>query len=445
VTALLAVNAGNAHPSCGVSNEAALRAAEEMFAGSEGRRKVLILIHPGAEPEPGNCPWSTVSIATRGDALKAAGVTIVAVNGASIAASSEVMSGLIVPNRGQGIGRQALRYGLQRVWPDVLVRSGTLTDELPANIDYVPGSAQPPAAYDAASRTLTWQLTDLARAATHRFAFRIRPREEGLWPTNVEASAALTDGWGNGHRVEYPVPEIRVYGELPPTPTFTPTPPGPTPTRGPTKIPVPIYLPVLPNTEPCTPETRHADIALVIDTSGSMSGSTTPGGPTKLEAAKSAARSFLEQLSAARDQAALVQFNTEATLLVPLGPDPAAAIAGLDQLVQASGTRIDLALDMASQELRGPRSRVEADGVIVLLTDGEPTGTTPDEVRAAGARAASAGLLVFTIGLGPDVDHQLMTDVASRDDWYFYAPDSSDLSAIYARIAVSIPCKPDWP
>ena len=42
-----------------------------------------------------------------------------------------------------------------------------------------------------------------------------------------------------------------------------------------------------------TDETRNTDVALVIDISGSMSETTSPGGPTKLEAAREAARSFL--------------------------------------------------------------------------------------------------------------------------------------------------------
>ena len=78
-------------------------------------------------------------------------------------------------------------------------------------------------------------------------------------------------------------------------------------------------------------------------------------------------------------------------------------------------------------------------------TDGEPTGTTPDEVRAAAEAAKGDGILLFTIGLGQDVDQDLLRDVATRPEWYFYAPDTSDLAAIYEKIAYEIPCKPMWP
>ncbi len=60
--------------------------------------------------------------------------------------------------------------------------------------------------------------------------------------------------------------------------------------------------------------------------------------------------------------------------------------------------------------------------MIILLTDAAPTGVTPDEVRVAAARAKAAGMLIYTIGLGQDVDHALLADVASKPEWYFFAP-----------------------
>lgn len=457
IRALFAASAGRA-TGCGVNTMAALRVAKDAFADSPpGRRKVLVIVHGGIEPEPGACPWDVNKIAALAGELKAAGVTIVAVNPAnspSIAASSEILGRNLVAPRGQGEGRVALRRTLSRVWPDALLQSGTLRDTLPANIDYVPGSAQPPAAWDAASRTLTWTLRDLARTDTHAFSLRILPRAEGLWPTNVEAVAEGIDGWGKPIRASLPIPKIRVYGALPPSPTSSPTrtpsptstgTSEPTPTTGPTRPPRPIYLPLLLHTQPCQPDTRNADVALVIDTSGSMSEATRPGGPTKLAAAQDAARAFLGQLKAGRDQAALIQFNNSATVTVALTPDIAAVTAGLASLSQASGTRIDEALDAAVAELTGPLRRSANNPVIVLLTDGEPTGVTPDEVRKAALRARSAGLLVFTIGLGSAVDHALLGDVASRPEWYFFAPDTTDLAAIYGRIVYELPCRPQWP
>ncbi|MBK7781958.1 MAG: VWA domain-containing protein [Ardenticatenia bacterium] len=123
----------------------------------------------------------------------------------------------------------------------------------------------------------------------------------------------------------------------------------------------------------------------------------------------------------------------------------AAVTAGLDRLTQASGTRIDLALDSAVAELTGSARRAGNNPVIILLTDGEPTGTTADQVLAAALRAKATGLLVFTIGLGQAVDQALLGSIASRPEWAYFAPDTSDLVGIYERIVYVIPCMPEWP
>jgi len=130
---------------------------------------------------------------------------------------------------------------------------------------------------------------------------------------------------------------------------------------------------------------------------------------------------------------------------VPLTPGIAEVEAGLDRLTQESGTRIDLALDAARGELTGPARREGNNPVLILLTDGEPTGTTPEEVRAAADRAKEPGVLLFTIGLGQAVDHDLLRDVAGQPEWYFFAPDTSDLEDIYGQIVFEIPCIPAWP
>jgi len=339
---------------------------------------------------------------------------------------------------------------LHRDRPDVLARTGTVVDVLPANIDYVAGSARPPAAWDPASRTLTWTLADLP-LGTSTFRLSIRPREEGEWPTNVRAHAEIVDGWNHPGRVDYPVPRIRVYGELPtPTPSRTPSPtatrtPEPTDTPRPTGIPVPIFLPVVLNNPACDVTTRYADLVLALDTSGSMSEPTSPGGPTKLEAAREAARAFALQLTAGSDQVAVVQFNGAVETLAELTDDPAVAAAALDRLTQDTGTRLDLALERGRQILEGPGRRPTNNPVLVLLTDGEPTGTTPGEVRAEAQRVHDAGVTVYTIGLGSSIDAALMRDVASRPEWFFAAPDTADLARIYEQIVVELPCEPEWP
>jgi hypothetical protein len=59
-----------------------------------------------------------------------------------------------------------------------------------------------------------------------------------------------------------------------------------------------------------------------------------------------------------------------------------------------------------------------------------------DEAR----RAKEAGVLVFTVGLGQDLDVAALAAIASRPAYYFRAPDAEALDAIYRTIAVAVPC-----
>jgi Ca-activated chloride channel family protein len=185
----------------------------------------------------------------------------------------------------------------------------------------------------------------------------------------------------------------------------------------------------------CPPGVRpKADIVLVLDASSSMAG-------PKLEAAVSAALSFVGLLDLPRDHAAIIAFDSEAHLASGLTGSRAALRVALAQTGTAIGTRIDLGLDAALAELSGPRARADAVPVIVLLTDGRPEGGTEDLVRAAAGRARLADVAVFTIGLGADVDGELLSDVATDPSRYYYAPGAADLESIYNRIAAGIPCR----
>ena len=432
-------------------NYAGLKTASDLFdAQSATRRRVIVLVspEPPATTNPNLPPTDDPAAVALADSLRAAGVLVITVNESSPVASGDLFDDIQVLPRAMGAGRPVHRRMLERYRPAYLVKSGALVDKLPANMVYVPDSADPPATWDAAARTLTWNLLNLP-ISTSLFSFEVRPSEEGEWPTNIEARADVTaDGWDHKNEVRYPIPRVRVYGEPPPTKTPTPTrtlTPEPTATPRPTGVPVPIYLPILLKMQPCKPETKSVDIALVIDTSGSMSETTSPGGPTKLQAATDAARTFLGQLVAGRDQATLVQFNNAAHVVVPLSDGGAAAVAGLALLTQDNGTRIDLGLDAAAGALAVPERKASNTPVIILLTDGEPTGATPDEVRVAALRAKGAGMLVYTIGLGTSIDVALMRDVATKPEWFYSAPDTADLAAIYGQIAFEIPCKLEWP
>ncbi len=128
-------------------------------------------------------------------------------------------------------------------------------------------------------------------------------------------------------------------------------------------------------------------------------------------------------------------------LAQPLGGDAGRLGAALRGLVPAPGTRIDLGLALALDELQGPRRRPTADRALVLLADGLPSAGTEPEVRAAARRARDARVEVFAIGLGADVDPALLAAVTGDARRVYLAPTERDLAAIYADIARLVPCR----
>ncbi len=256
------------------------------------------------------------------------------------------------------------------------------------------------------------------------------------------------------------------------TPTLTETPtstntPSPTSTPTATPLPEPIYLPVALG-ERCDPLLRKADVALVIDTSTSMLRPTRTG-REKFSAAQDAAKQFVSalrlDLGADGDAIAIVGFNDAAWTELALDHSSEAAEAAIESLAErvASGTRLDLALHEGARALRDPSRGADRIPVMILLTDGlpnrvptpMPAGTQEETVFDAAAAAKAEGVEIFAIGVGrPEaedpidrVNADLLRAVATSPDMAFVTPDAEELAAIYARIAVRLPCPPErfWP
>jgi len=223
------------------------------------------------------------------------------------------------------------------------------------------------------------------------------------------------------------------------TPSATPT---ATDTATPTAEPMPLYLPLAVH-ERCDPTQQRIDVALVIDASTSMKEPTRLGRP-KIAAALEAARAFLELLQLddpQGDQAAIVTFNSDAWILAPLTSVRSDLNAALDDVSLGQQTRLDRAVAVGAQALADrTRRRVGNEPVLVLLTDGR---ANPVPIEAAVAEAEltkAAGVTLFTIGLGEDIDAEGLAAMASTSSGFLRAPDAEDLAEVYARVARSIPC-----
>jgi Ca-activated chloride channel family protein len=142
---------------------------------------------------------------------------------------------------------------------------------------------------------------------------------------------------------------------------------------------------------------EKASVVLVTDESGSMSA--TDVDPSRLEAARSAAKSFLDRVP---DQllVGFVGFSSQTNAVVEPTLDRTPVKSALDALrpdgATASGDALDAALDRLAAR-RGKDGK-RAPAAVILLSDGARTeGSDPLE---AAQRAKQLGIPVSTVALG---------------------------------------------
>jgi hypothetical protein len=84
----------------------------------------------------------------------------------------------------------------------------------------------------------------------------------------------------------------------------------------------------------------------------------------------------------------------------------------------------------------------------VVVTDGLPNPSTPADALAVADRVKASGTAIDVIGIGLDVDPDLLRALASSPDRYHYAPDAEDLHEIFSDLVWEpLPCggMPTWP
>lgn len=324
-------------------------------------------------------------------------------------------------------------------------------DEVVDALEILPGSVAPAATV--AGNAITWSFPP-GLAETMTMTYRLQPRVATFDGVAASGSLVYTDSLGVAAVQPVPPANLRVTG-----PCITPSPPAepsattaptasptasptarPTATPAPTPLPRPLFLPLL-LTEACASVHQRVDVVLVLDTSGSMAG-------PKLVDAQAAALAFVDlmDLAPGRDQVAVVRFDTTAEVAQGLTGDRVAVEAAIRGLAAREGTYMDRGLAAALGELTGPRRNEANTAVAVLLTDGQQTGG-PAAALAAADQVRAAGVRLYTIGLGADVDGATLAAMAGGGGRYRYAPDSGALAAIYAEVARDIQCPAEglWP
>lgn len=167
-------------------------------------------------------------------------------------------------------------------------------------------------------------------------------------------------------------------------------------------------------------ETGDMAVALVVDRSGSMSGS-------RMEDTKKAVTNFVRTIDE-NIEAGLIAFESDATVITPVGNGRNNVLQGINSLDAGGGTNIYAGLKLAGQELDGKSGRK----VIILLSDGEDGNAGMiDEVLDDLKRR---NIYVYTIGVG-GADTEYLSYIARKCDGKFIQADTSEvLGEIYSAI-----------
>lgn len=218
-------------------------------------------------------------------------------------------------------------------------------------------------------------------------------------------------------------------------------------------------------------------VVLAFDVSGSMAAEDLE--PNRMEAAKTAARDFVERQPSTM-AIGIVAFSDSGLAVQPPTNDKEVLLAAIDRLRPERGTSLGYGISTAltsifSEEAKQVERRysnlppdqiptptplpdgVYTPAVVVLFTDGE--NTAPPDPAAAAQLASDRGVRIYTVGIGSpqgatlevegflvhtSLDESMLRGVAEMTDGaYFNAASPEDLEAIYAAIEPELVIEPE--
>jgi Ca-activated chloride channel family protein len=193
---------------------------------------------------------------------------------------------------------------------------------------------------------------------------------------------------------------------------------------------------------------REGTVILAVDTSASMAA--TDLTPTRMDAAKAAARAFVEK-QPPDVRIGVVAFSGSGLVTQEVTADRPSVVAAIDRLRPDGGTGLGSGLQTAlgaivgkpvlvdrgtapGVEQQGPDLGYHGSAAVVVFTDGENTDA-PDPLEVADL-ASSAGVKVYPVGLGSPqgavlqidgfslatrLDEPMLRDIASHTDGRYIA------------------------
>jgi len=173
----------------------------------------------------------------------------------------------------------------------------------------------------------------------------------------------------------------------------------------------------------------RAKLLFVIDHSGSMSDEV--GGATKQLAAMRGVLAAIPELSPL-DEVGIMSFDTEASWDLPFTPvsETERIRSAISSLNKGGGTNLSAAME---EMIRGFGERGPTKRHAVILTDGlTPTA----DFQGLASRLSSAGVTVSTIGIGDDIDEELLANIAEWCGGTFYRAQLDQIPAVIDKETV---------
>jgi VWFA-related protein len=171
----------------------------------------------------------------------------------------------------------------------------------------------------------------------------------------------------------------------------------------------------------------HAAVAL--DVSASMT--------DNLDQARDAALHFLQQTIQPKDRASIITFNDRPLLAVKFTKDLTTLAGGLAGLKAERGTALYDTIIFSLFYFNG----VKGQRALLLLSDGKDEGSRFSYEDALDY-ARRAGVTVYAIGLGDDIDRKKLEKISEETGGRaFFVPKAAELDAIYRTIETELRSK----
>lgn len=203
-----------------------------------------------------------------------------------------------------------------------------------------------------------------------------------------------------------------------------------------------------PNSEPIRTTSDERDIVLVLDVSGSMSG-------TPMEETKKASINFIETILDEDASIGIVNYNKSASILSDFSVNESALTTAVSNIYSSGGTNIESGLEQARTMLITSYAKKK---IIVLMSDGEPNNGKEDDALIDYANEIKDdGIIIYTLGFFGNLDSHKSSaqilmegiasngchyEVSSADDLVFFFEDIADQingqKYIYIRIACPV-------